>query len=302
MTRQRSERSVIRVHVDPSIVTVGTNEKAWSDTGAWPVSSPRPNVLTNAILVVDRRPFVRGCLASWLGSHGEEFQTLAVADIETVTNNDALKQAALVLFGFDRADTADQWLSSQIEWLRGRCPDVPIALLLEATDVTNSRAVQSVVSRLAVQGYIPTSTSLEVATAALRLVLAGGHYFPRLSHSAGSPELVSIGRTQPIMPGQGVERLTPREEAVLNVLAAGAPNKIIAYRLGMSVFTVKAHVHSIIRKLKVRNRTEAVVAAHASPHSPDSAARRSVEVLRTSSGSLGTGASPSPAAGPTARR
>jgi DNA-binding NarL/FixJ family response regulator len=253
--------------VDPSTVPVGTRDKAWTGTGAWsaPIvpSPPQPNGLTNAILVVDRRHFIQGCLTSWLGSFGEEFQTLAVADIRTVMNNDALKQAAAVLFGFDRAETADQWLSSQIEWLRERCPDVPIALLLEATDVSNSRAVGSAVSRLAVQGYIPTSTSLEVAAAALRLVVAGGHYFPRLSHSAGSPELVSIGRTQPIVPGQDVEKLTPREEAVLSVLAAGAPNKIIAYRLGMSLSTVKAHMHSIIRKLKVRNRTEAAVAARA---------------------------------------
>lgn len=56
-------------------------------------------------------------------------------------------------------------------------------------------------------------------------------------------------------------RLTPREEAVLSVLASGAQNKIIAYQLSMSLSTVKAHVHSIIQKLKVRNRTEVVVAA-----------------------------------------
>ena len=118
-----NDRSVRRRHVPT--VTVSANEKAWSDTGAWPVSPSQPNFPANAILVVDRRPFVRGCLASWLGSFGEEFQTLAVADIETVTNNDALMQAAAVLFGFDRAETADQWLSSQIEWLRERCHDVP---------------------------------------------------------------------------------------------------------------------------------------------------------------------------------
>ncbi len=269
MTDWPARRLVIGDDVDPSIVTTSANEKAWSGTGSPPgpiiVLPPQPNVLTNVVIIVDRRHFVRGCLASWLGNFGDEFQTLAVADIETVANNDALKQAAAVLFGLDRAETTDHWLCRQIESLRERSPDVPIALLLEATDVSNSRAVESVVSRLAVQGYIPTSTSLEVAAAALRLVMAGGHYFPRLSHSAGSPDLVSIGRTQPIVPGQGVEKLTPREERVLNELAAGAPNKIIAHRLGISVSTVKAHVHSIIRKLKVRNRTEAAMAARASP-------------------------------------
>jgi two-component system nitrate/nitrite response regulator NarL len=43
------------------------------------------------------------------------------------------------------------------------------------------------------------------------------------------------------------------------MLEQGMANKIIAYRLSLSQSTVKAHVHSIISKLNVRNRTEAAV-------------------------------------------
>ena len=50
---------------------------------------------------------------------------------------------------------------------------------------------------------------------------------------------------------------------MLDLLERGLPNKLIAYRLGMSPSTVKAHVHNIIAKLRVRNRTEAAVARHA---------------------------------------
>jgi DNA-binding CsgD family transcriptional regulator len=58
-----------------------------------------------------------------------------------------------------------------------------------------------------------------------------------------------------------VSVLTARERAVLELLKTGKPNKIIAHKLGMSLSTAKIHVHNIIRKLKVKNRTEAVIAA-----------------------------------------
>ena len=55
-----------------------------------------------------------------------------------------------------------------------------------------------------------------------------------------------------------VEALTPREIEVLQLLADGLPNKAIAARLDISDQTVKFHVASIIGKLGVANRTEAV--------------------------------------------
>jgi DNA-binding NarL/FixJ family response regulator len=57
------------------------------------------------------------------------------------------------------------------------------------------------------------------------------------------------------------EELTAREIDVLQQLAAGLPNKIIASRLGISEHTVKFHVNAIMSKLGVESRTEAVVRA-----------------------------------------
>ncbi len=52
--------------------------------------------------------------------------------------------------------------------------------------------------------------------------------------------------------------LTPRELEVLRLMAGGAPNARIAERLMLSVHTVKNHVHSILGKLGVTSRWEAV--------------------------------------------
>lgn len=54
------------------------------------------------------------------------------------------------------------------------------------------------------------------------------------------------------------EPLTNREREVLQLMALGLPNKQIAARLGISLSTVKFHVASILTKLHVESRTEAV--------------------------------------------
>jgi len=58
----------------------------------------------------------------------------------------------------------------------------------------------------------------------------------------------------------GGAALTPRELEVLRLLAEGAANKNIAWRLGISEHTVKFHVASVLAKLNAGSRTEAVTA------------------------------------------
>ena len=52
-------------------------------------------------------------------------------------------------------------------------------------------------------------------------------------------------------------RLTKRESQVLRAIAGGKPNKLIAVDLEISEHTVKLHIHRVISKLGVTNRTEA---------------------------------------------
>ncbi len=56
-----------------------------------------------------------------------------------------------------------------------------------------------------------------------------------------------------------LNKLTARQKRVLQLLAEGLPNKVIAHELGISETTVKAHVGEILRKLKVYNRARAIV-------------------------------------------
>ena len=73
----------------------------------------------------------------------------------------------------------------------------------------------------------------------------------------------SNGSTQPKEPwSSDVSRLSPRELEVFNLLADGATNSEIAAELVLSIYTVKAHVASILTKLELRDRVQVVLYAH----------------------------------------
>jgi two-component system nitrate/nitrite response regulator NarL len=58
---------------------------------------------------------------------------------------------------------------------------------------------------------------------------------------------------------QPAEPLSPRELKVLDMVAEGLSNKLIAHKLGISEHTAKFHVNSILTKLHAGTRTEAVM-------------------------------------------
>jgi DNA-binding NarL/FixJ family response regulator len=56
-------------------------------------------------------------------------------------------------------------------------------------------------------------------------------------------------------------QLTPTQMQVLRCVHSGLLNKQIAYELGIAEATVKVHLTAVMRKLNVRNRTQAAIAA-----------------------------------------
>lgn len=220
------------------------------------------HVRPRLLIVIERRALVRSLFTTWIGSLNQGSEVIAIADAELALPLEALTRATLVILGACAEALSNSWLNRQVAWLRANRSDVPLAAIVDPGDldavIGNSRD-----DRPLLQGYIPTSSSMDVAAAALQLVAAGGIYVPP---SAGkhrtAAEAVSVDPMQQPPASSLTARLTPRERAVLELLEQGMANKIIAYRLGMSQSTVKAHVHSIISKLNVRNRTEAAMSSY----------------------------------------
>jgi DNA-binding NarL/FixJ family response regulator len=104
-------------------------------------------------------------------------------------------------------------------------------------------------------GFIPKTLGVDTMRAAVARVLEGGVWTPPDVDLSGKPDAATadlIGR---------LASLTPQQVRVLMMLSEGLLNKQIAYGLGVSEATVKAHVSAILQKLGVESRTQAVIAA-----------------------------------------
>ena len=129
-----------------------------------------------------------------------------------------------------------------------RADDPPVVVLLAAVeDAMDAWAAGA-------RGLLPRDVSAERLVTALRAVADGWVVL--------DPEMAAHLLPAGHLPAAPLaEELTPREMEVLQLLAEGLPNKLIAQQLDISEHTVKFHVNAILRKLGVHSRTEAVVRA-----------------------------------------
>jgi len=143
---------------------------------------------------------------------------------------------------------------------RVACPETPIVVFSGSEDPAHLRLALE----LDLNGFMPKSSRPEVLEAALRLVMAGGRYLPdavrslALAGTVGETSASSDPAPAPEAALSSGSELTERQREVLRLLASGAANKQIARALGISPYTVKAHVAQVLMVLGATNRTQAV--------------------------------------------
>jgi DNA-binding CsgD family transcriptional regulator len=107
-------------------------------------------------------------------------------------------------------------------------------------------AILAAYDRIVIGGVLPQETGLA----------SDGSSFP-----AAPPVIVSAVVTPVTSGGVPAVRLSPREQEVLELVAEGYSNSMIATRLHLSENTVKTYVENLLSRLNARNRAEAVAAA-----------------------------------------
>jgi len=103
-------------------------------------------------------------------------------------------------------------------------------------------------------GYLLKRCPPEELLAAIREVRQGG---APMSREIARKVIASF--QEPLTTAAEVEELSPREREILELLAEGHPNKMIADRLGLTDGTVRWHLRHVYDKLHVRSRTEAAL-------------------------------------------
>jgi DNA-binding NarL/FixJ family response regulator len=136
-----------------------------------------------------------------------------------------------------------------------RCPTVPVILLAEEAE--NEPFLDAI--RVGAAGYVPKKISPERLANVVRAVLDGEPAIPRalvsllIAHYRERP----ARRQVPAGRGRGVD-LTSREWEVLDSMRSGLSTRQIADRLFISEVTVRRHIGSVLKKLQVSSRADAL--------------------------------------------
>ncbi len=140
---------------------------------------------------------------------------------------------------------------SGLMYLRAQYPSLPIVVVSASDDPAVIRRCID----FGASGFIPKTLGVEALRQAIARVLQGEVWTPPdvdLTRQSDGEITAMIAR---------LSTLTPQQVRVLMMLSAGLLNKQIAYELGVSEATVKAHVSAILQKLGVESRLQAVIAA-----------------------------------------
>jgi len=140
-----------------------------------------------------------------------------------------------------------------IQVLQREQPDIHILILTISDKETDLMAS----IKAGAKGYILKDAELDELIRSIHHIARGGVI---VSPSMASKLLTEFKKVDAIKDSADSD-LSERETEVLNLVAKGASNKEIAAELFISEHTVKTHLHNIMRKLRVANRSQ--VAAYA---------------------------------------
>jgi DNA-binding NarL/FixJ family response regulator len=199
-------------------------------------------------VIVDDHPLFRGALSQAVGDAFADGEVLEAGSLDELTQLLATAgEIDLVLLDLSMPGVHGV---SGLVYLRAQHPEVPVVIVSASDDPSTIRQCLD----CGASGFIPKSQPVEAMRDAIRKIMDGEVWLPSdvdLSNAVGGETAELVSR---------MSTLTPQQVRVLMMLGEGLLNKQIAFKLGVSEATIKAHVSAILQKLGVDSRTQAVIA------------------------------------------
>jgi two-component system, NarL family, nitrate/nitrite response regulator NarL len=139
----------------------------------------------------------------------------------------------------------------QVAFLKASEPSPLVILLARSMNLPQIAECMS----CGVDGYLLEDISAEALRQSIHLVTLGEKVYPSQLVQFMAAKALAWERHHP----QPESPLSEREIDVVELLTEGASNKLIAERLDISEATVKVHIKTILKKIGVRNRTQAAI-------------------------------------------
>lgn len=194
------------------------------------------------IVIADDHPLFREALVSAVRKARPDAGVVECSSFAEADAALAKEPVDLLLLDLKLSDVEGM---TGLNLVRANHPAVPVVV------VSASEEPHTVRRSLAVgaSGFIPKSASLDTMVEAITQILDGETWAPDVGEAEGEEADLQ----------SRIASLTPSQLRILEGLKAGRLNKQIAYDLGVTEATIKAHLTSVFRKLGVQNRTQAVI-------------------------------------------
>jgi two-component system, NarL family, nitrate/nitrite response regulator NarL len=237
-----------------------------------------------ATAIIESRSLVREALVSLMESHAYNVVYSAASTPNIDAESLGIEKPQLVILGTSAGDHTAVTANTRRLW-----QDAKIVVLFERASSTD---IQKLIA-LDIDGCIPLFVSPRTLIGTLQLIVAkdlrmlvfGDGSVPRAPIAAqyeqhvgfvpSSVDLAPVLQAPPIDCGTSLNKptdsgirfgsspslqhLSAREEQVLKALIEGHSNKVIARMCSVTEATVKVHMKSILRKIRVGNRTQAAI-------------------------------------------
>jgi len=199
------------------------------------------------IAIVDDNKVVRESLMEFVQADPEFKCVYSGATAEDALKHIPKLQPDIVLMDIQLPD------ASGIECTAGLKQLMPGVQIIMVTVYEDTERIYKAL-RAGACGYLLKRCSPVELVAAIREVQQGGAPMSREIARKVISSFQEPGNT-----AAEVEGLSPREREILELVAAGHPNKQIAARVGLADGTVRWHLRHVYNKLHVRSRTEAAL-------------------------------------------
>jgi DNA-binding NarL/FixJ family response regulator len=210
---------------------------------------PLSEAQSHRLLIADDHPLFRGALREAVTGLFGRADVAEAGSFEEVSEHlDRGGEIDLILLDLSMPGVRG---FSGLMYLRAQYPSLPVVVVSANDDPSVIRRCME----FGASGFIPKTLGVEALRQAIGRVLQGEVWTPPdvdLTRQSDAETAALIAR---------LSTLTPQQVRVLMMLSGGLLNKQIAYELGVSEATVKAHVSAILQKLGVESRTQAVIAA-----------------------------------------
>ena len=204
--------------------------------------------MSTRIIIADDHPLFRNALCQAVKQvvpDADIMECDSISSLETLLT--AQSDVDLILLDL-RMPGANGF--SGLVLIRRQHPDIPVVVISASDDhMIVQRAIEYGAS-----GFIPKASDLSQIADALQTVMNGSLWLPSVISQNPSNDEHEFA--------QRLKTLTPQQLRVFMMLTKGLLNKQIAGQVNVSEATVRTHMTAIFRKLGVRNRTQAVLAAN----------------------------------------